>query len=103
MESIDVLRAFNHWMAKTEHPAAILTEGRRALIKARLKEGYAVDRIIRAIDGCAASDFHMARGQFQGRRRYDDLNLICRTGAKLEEFEALPLGPPAGGNRKFLG
>lgn len=103
LESADVLRIFRYWMTATEHPQAILTEGRRTLVKQRLKEGYAVDRIIRAIDGCTASDFHMARGQYQGQRKYDDLNLICRSGAKLEEFESIPLGPEKGGNRKFLG
>jgi hypothetical protein len=37
--------------------------------------------ILRAIDGCAASEFHTTGG-------YDDLTLICRNGSKLEAFIA---------------
>jgi hypothetical protein len=103
LESVDVLTVFQHWQQVMGHPTAILTEGRRERIKQRLKEGYTVDRMLRAIDGCAASDFHMGRGEHKGTRRYDDLHLILRSGDKLETFEAMPLGPEPGGNRKFLG
>lgn len=60
------------------------TKGRMAKINARLKEGYTVDQIKAAIDGCARSPYHMGVND-QGRK-YDDLDLICRSGEKLEGF-----------------
>lgn len=63
------------------------TKGRIAKINARLKEGYTVDQIKAAIDGCAKSPFHM--GVNDDGKRYDDLGLICRNGEKLEGFIAI--------------
>jgi hypothetical protein len=63
-----------------------LTAGRRRAVKARLREGYSAERIHRAILGCAGSDFHVKGG-------HTDLTLICRSGEKVEAFEAKP--PPA--------
>lgn len=92
LESVDVRRVWEHWckvMGKRTN--AKLTPERRKKIQARLKEGYAVERIMRAIDGCHASDFHMARREYGGSRMFNDLTLICRSGSKLEEFEAIPV------------
>lgn len=66
------------------------TPERKKLILARLKDGYTVDHIKQAIDGCSKSDFHMARDG-KNKTKYDDLTLICRTGSDLERF-ALNIG-----------
>jgi hypothetical protein len=63
---------------------------RRQKVRARLREGYTVEQIKRAIDGCAGSAFH--RGENDGHREYNDLTLICQTSAKLEQF--IEMGPP---------
>lgn len=84
--SSDVARIFNHWQSALNHPTAKLTNERKRKVEARLKEGYSVAQIIEAIDGCASSPFH--RGQNAEGQVWDDLELICRTGSKLEGFIA---------------
>lgn len=81
---------FEHWKTAMAKPLAKLTEDRKSKIKARLEDGYSVETIIRAIDGCAASDFHMGR-QAGSAVQYCDFDLICRNGSKLEQFAAMPL------------
>jgi Helix-turn-helix domain len=75
---------FEHWRQTMGKNGARLTPERRSKIAARLKQGYTADQIKRAIDGCAGSKFHRDGG-------YNDLTLICRSGAKLESFEAMPV------------
>lgn len=79
------LEVFEHWkvrMGKSNN--AKLNGKRKANLKARLSEGYSVEYIKQAIDGCAKSAHHMGRND-QGTV-YDDLELICRTSEKLEWF-----------------
>ena len=45
---------------------------------------YGVDECKAAIDGCAASDFHMGRNK--QKKRYDDLELIFRAQDHVERF-----------------
>ena len=64
------------------------TAGRISKIKARLKDGYTVDQIKSAIDGCKSSDHNMGRSPKSNPegRIYDCLTLICRNSEKLEMF-----------------
>lgn len=82
--SEEVSWIFSYWQSALNHPTAKLTAERKRKIEARLKEGYSVEQIIQAIDGCAASPFH--RGQNDTGQVWDDLELICRNGSKLESF-----------------
>lgn len=80
-----VKEVFDHWittMGKTSQ--AKLTDKRKKCVEARLKEGYTVDQIKQAIEGCAKSPHHM--GQNDSGTVYDDLTLICRSGDKVEQF-----------------
>lgn len=61
-----------------------LTPKRDKAIKARLKEGYTIDQIKAAIDGCRKDPFSM--GQNDRQKPFNDIELICRTGEKLESF-----------------
>lgn len=81
-----VQEVFSYWQSRLNHPTAHLTDKRRKLIQARLKEKYTVEEIKQAIDGCASSPFHM--GQNDRGTVYDDIELICRDGGKLEGFIA---------------
>lgn len=78
---------FSYWQERLNHPNSKLTAERQRKIEARLREGYTIGQIKQAIDGCASSSFH--RGENDQRRSYDDLELICRNGSKLETFIAL--------------
>lgn len=72
---------FGFWREKCAHPKAILTEERRRKIQRRLSEGYTEAQIRTAIEGAAKAPFVNDAGQ-----RFDDIELICRSGSKLESF-----------------
>lgn len=77
-------RVFAHWQSRMGKPNAKFTTGRREKIRARLRDGYTVEQLERAVDACAASDFHM--GQNDSGTAYNDLTQILRNGEKLEQF-----------------
>lgn len=74
---------FEYWKQTLNHPHAVLTKKRRNAVKSALID-YSVDDMKRAIDGCAVSPWH--QGQNDRRMVYDDLELICRSGEKIEAF-----------------
>lgn len=74
-------RLFSHWQQACGHPTARFTRDRRSKVEARLREGYAEQQIQRAIDGAAQAAFVNDAG-----KRFDDLELICRSGSKVEDF-----------------
>lgn len=76
-------QVFSYWAKRMGHPQA-KPGPRRNKVLARLREGYSVAQLKRAIAGCAASPHHM--GKNDRKQRYDDLTLICRDGAKVEWF-----------------
>ncbi len=81
-----IVDVFNFWKTTMHlNGGTKLTTEREAKIKARLNDGYTVDRIKSAIIGCSVSPHHM--GQNEQKTVYNDIELICRTGAKLEAFE----------------
>lgn len=89
-----VFVVFAHWrqvMGKDEH--TLLTPKRRALVKARLKEGYSVADLLRAIDGNKASKFH--QGENRDKRVYNDFELIFRSAEKVEQFRDMTKAEPA--------
>lgn len=81
----DVRAVFTHWLAITKHDAARtkLTKERRAKIVARLREGYTVDQLKQAIDGCAKSPFHS--GDNDRGQRYDDIVTTLKSGSSVEQ------------------
>jgi hypothetical protein len=85
--SSDAQEVFEHWKAVMEHPESRFTANRREAVTDRLKEGYTVEQLKRAVSGCRASDFH--RGKNDRGAVYDDLELICRSGEKVENFMAM--------------
>jgi hypothetical protein len=78
---------FAYWQKRLNHPNSKLTPERQRKTEARLREGYTVEKIKQGIDGCASSPFN--RGENDRGRAFDDLELICRNGSKLENFIAL--------------
>lgn len=82
--SADVEDVFAHWKERMSYPKAKLTPERAVKIRARLTQGYTVEQLKRAIDGCAMSAYH--RGDNDRGRAYDEIELICRNGSKVEQF-----------------
>jgi hypothetical protein len=85
---------FKYWQAELGHPKAILSRDRRSSIKARLKEGYTVERIRAAILGCKGSAFNM--GDNDRGKVFDDIELICRKGSHVDRFADMHENPPKG-------
>lgn len=81
-----VREVFAYWQYRLDHQQSKLTPEREKKIQARLKEDYTVEDIKRGIDGCASSPWHM--GQNDRDTVYDDIELICRDGKRLESFMA---------------
>lgn len=75
---------FAYWQQAMNHPQAKLDAKRDRAIKARLKDGYTVDQLCKAVDGCKLSPHHM--GKNDTSTVYDDIELICRDGPKVDKF-----------------
>lgn len=55
-----------------------------SLVRARLNDGYSVQELCRAIDGCHKSPFH--QGENERNQKYDSLELIMRDASKVNRF-----------------
>lgn len=80
---MSAVEIFEYWKTVFKKNAATKLSGvRESKLKARLKEGYSVDDIKKAILNCSQSDYHVQNG-------YTDLELICRDQVKLDRFISL--------------
>ena len=88
-----VLEVFEHWKAVMGHPRSVLDSKRKRAVEARLKEGRTVADLKQAVDGCAKTPHNM--GKNDRGERFDDLELICRDGGRVDRFmrnaEAAPV------------
>jgi len=77
---------FSYWceVMKKNPSKSKLTDKRNKNIKARLKDGYSVEDIKLAILNCSKDSFSM--GQNDRAKEFNDIELICRSGEKLESF-----------------
>lgn len=66
------------------HPKARAGDKERAKIRARLREGYTVEELKIAIDGCHVSPYHS--GNNDDGRKYQNLELILRDATKVNQF-----------------
>jgi hypothetical protein len=81
-DSEEVRRVFDHWVkARKKGDRVSLTEGRRRVIKTRLKE-FTADDLCRAIDG-------VARDPWPERKLHDDLTKIMSNKEKVENWLAM--------------
>jgi biotin operon repressor len=82
----DVLSVFAHYRAyhPRAHPRPMATSKEWQKVRARLREGYSVDDLKLAIDGCHKSPFHM--GENEGQKRYDSMELIFRDSSHIQQF-----------------
>lgn len=93
-----VKELFCLWQEQCGHPKARFTLERRKALRARLKQGYTPQQLEDAIRGAAKAAYVDDNG-----KRHDDLTLICRNGAKVEDFirrfEAVPPAPKPSGRK----
>jgi hypothetical protein len=78
---------FDYWKNTFGKNAATkLDSKRKSRIVARLKDGYTVEQIKQAIDGCASSDYHI-------ENHHTDIELICRDVTKIDKFIEIGSAP----------
>lgn len=76
---------FDHWVkVMGKNAQTLFTKDRKAKVRARLKEGYTVEQLCQAIDGCSRTPHNM--GQNDQGQLYNDLELICRSGSQVDRF-----------------
>ena len=85
------VEVFSHWQSVMNHGKAKLDRKRRQKIRDRLKDGYTVQDLIQAIDGCKRSPHHM--GDNDRGTVYDDIELICRDAPHVDKFIKLAQQP----------
>jgi hypothetical protein len=78
------LIVFEYWRRVMSYPKAKAVDKRRKAVAGRLAEGYTIEQLKQAIDGCAKTPHNM--GQNAQGKRFDDLELICRNGIQVERF-----------------
>lgn len=90
--SVEAQAVFAYWQEKRGYQRAKLDAKRLKAITSRLKDGYSVEDLCKAIDGIARSPHHM--GENDRRTMYDDIELICRDGPKVDNFMKLAGAAP---------
>lgn len=74
----DIREVFDYWREQTDHPRARLLRERVQKIRARLREGFTVDELKRAIDGALLSEHHTEGG-------YLDIVTLFKAGSSVEQ------------------
>lgn len=78
-------QVFEHWRQKLRPKAHVFDDDTRKKVLARLKEGFTVEELKQAIDGCASNPHN--QGVNDKQKRYDSLELICRNGGNVARFQ----------------
>lgn len=91
----NVHMVFDHWRLKMASPRSKLDSNRTRLITNALKN-YTAEDLLQAIDGCAASPFHM--GINDQKTKYNGLDLILRNAEKIDSFIVKAISPPVACN-----
>lgn len=83
---------FAHWVVVTKKtPRTVFGSARQSKVEARLREGYSVEQLKLAVDGCAVTPHN--QGETDGQI-HDDLELICRSAGQVDRFIRNAHSPP---------
>jgi hypothetical protein len=87
----EIREVFDHWVRRLgKRENTVLGKQRVEAVRARLKEGFTVERLKRAIDGCATDDWAMGRVRKSNGKTYNDLGKhICVSDEAVERFEQM--------------
>jgi hypothetical protein len=82
---------FDHWRTTMRKRSnSVFSADRKSKVVARLREGYTVSQLKEAVTGYSMSAFHM--GDNPDGKLWNDLELICRSGSKVEKGMELAVG-----------
>lgn len=86
-----IREVFEYWREECRGGSkrVVLGEKRSSVIAARLKDGYTVDQLCRAVDGARDHAFE------KDGRKYDELELIMRNEVKVDDFIQRAMGSAA--------
>lgn len=84
MKPEDIDAVFEYWKTRSGKKRARMDQKRKTKIRMRLEDGYGVDDLKCAIDGCFASEFH--QGANDRHTAYNDIELICRDAPHVDRF-----------------
>lgn len=87
VEQSPTAQVFAYWQKVMDKPRAQLDAKRKKAIDGRIKDGYPAEQLFKAIDGCRRDAFSM--GQNDRNTPYNDIELICRDGTKVDRFIAI--------------
>lgn len=79
-----VKEVFECWKLEHNHPRAILDRRREAKVRQRLREGFTVEQLCRAVINAKKDEFLM--GENKEGKRYDDLESLLRSASKVERL-----------------
>ncbi len=82
-EAAAVQAVFDHWVRVMGKDRSKLDESKAKKIRARLREGFSVDDLKTAIDGCRSSPHHM--GQNDTGTPYNSVVSVFKDGTRVEE------------------
>ena len=89
----DVLLIFSHYRKfhQHAHPSPQPNSIEWKAIAARMAEGYSVDDLCKAIDGCHRSPFHL--GQNESGTKHTGLRIVVRDGSQVANFISMANNP----------
>ncbi len=89
----DVLLVFSHYRKfhPHAHPSPQSNSIEWKAIAARMAEGYSVEDLCKAIDGCHRSPFHL--GQNESGTKHTGLRIVVRDGSQIANFIAMANNP----------
>jgi len=89
----EVAQVFEHWKSVMDSPKSNLDKKRKTAIEARLKDGFSVEDLKAAINGCRKTPHNM--GDNDRGQKFNDIELICRNAPNVERFmNATGASPP---------
>lgn len=89
----DCQKVFEHWRTKFQKSGnAIFGSARKSKVEARLNEGFSVEDLMTAIEGCALTPWN--NGDNPDGQMHNDLELICRSAAQVDRFMQNAKSPP---------
>lgn len=95
----EISDVFAYWQEAMGKQSASLTPQRRDKIRIRLRDGYTVDQLKAAVDGCRASPHNM--GDNDRGRPFNDIELILRNETNVEKFLELAPAHRSNGGRTW--
>lgn len=91
----EIREVFDYWKHTLgKRNDVVLGKNRVDAVRARLKEGFTVERLKRAVDGCATDDWAMGRVRKSNGKTFNDLGKhICVSDEAVERFEEMAEKP----------